>query len=76
MESVLHYGLPAVDFTTKYLVDAIDAAISTSTEEKIADDDEGEEYHDFVLLRFESQNAGYTVRKMYLLRFLNSILFT
>jgi len=63
VESVLRYGLP-VDFTAvlykcpygkeKDLVDALDAALATTTtEEKNADDDEGEEYHDFVLLRFE-----------------------
>jgi V-type H+-transporting ATPase subunit C len=61
VESVLRYGLP-VDFTSvlykcpygkeKDLVDALDAALGTAPD-KNADEDEGEEYHDFVLLRFE-----------------------
>jgi len=60
VESVLRYGLP-VDFTAvlykcpygkeKDLVDALDASLGSSP--TTTDDDEGDEYHDFVLLRFE-----------------------
>jgi len=64
VESVLRYGLP-VDFTAvlyktphgkdKDLVDALDAALGdkkeTTGDDK--DDDAGEEYHDFVVIKFE-----------------------
>jgi len=60
VESVLRYGLP-VDFTAVLykafqgkeaeLTDALDKALGTPDENKDAEDDE--EYHDFVLLKFE-----------------------
>jgi len=61
VESVLRYGLP-VDFTAvlykvtsakeKDFIDALDKSLGK--EEKHNDDvDDGEEYHDFVLLKFE-----------------------
>jgi V-type H+-transporting ATPase subunit C len=61
VESVLRYGLP-VDFTAVLykcpyeketdLVDALDASLGSSSP-TTTDDDERDEYHDFVLLRFE-----------------------
>jgi V-type H+-transporting ATPase subunit C len=60
VESVLRYGLP-VDFTAVLykvangkeapLTQALDKALSTGTGEKI--DDDGEDYHDFVLIKFD-----------------------
>ncbi len=60
VESVLRYGLP-VDFTAvlykahngkeHQLIEALDKAISGTTEKDA--DDEGDEYHEFVLLKFE-----------------------
>lgn len=59
-ESVLRYGLP-VDFTAvlykvengkeEELTDALDKALGSP---QIDEDDDGEEYHDFVLLKFEA----------------------
>ena len=62
-ESVLRYGLP-VDFTAvlykvapgkeNELTQALDKALSVAmTEDAEAMEDEGDDYHDFVLLKFE-----------------------
>lgn len=60
VESVLRYGLP-VDFTAVLykvnpgkdvqLTQALDKALGTGADEEI--EEEGEEYHDFVLLKFD-----------------------
>jgi len=62
VESVLRYGLP-VDFTAvlykcpygkeKDLVDALDDALGQHKSSGNKEDDDDEDYHDFVLLRFE-----------------------
>ncbi|ACI65067.1 V-type H-ATPase subunit C [Thalassiosira pseudonana CCMP1335] len=61
VESVLRYGLP-VDFTAvlykvnsgkdKILVDSLDKAFGKGKEQEDVEDD-GEEYHDFVLIKFD-----------------------
>jgi V-type H+-transporting ATPase subunit C len=61
VESVLRYGLP-VDFTAvlykvnsgkdKILVDSLDKAFGKLKEQEDVEDD-GEEYHDFVLIKFD-----------------------
>jgi V-type H+-transporting ATPase subunit C len=62
VESVLRYGLP-VDFTAvlykvhagkeQALTESLDKMLGTSTEDEREMDDDGEEFHDFVLLKFE-----------------------
>jgi len=62
VESVLRYGLP-VDFTAVLykvasgkeaeLTEALDAALGLEANKDDAPDTEGDEYHDFVLLKFE-----------------------
>ena len=61
VESVLRYGLP-VDFTAvlykvanakeQLLSEALDKALGDGSDE--AKDDDEEDYHDFVLIRFEA----------------------
>lgn len=62
VESVLRYGLP-VDFTAVLykvnngkevlLTQALDKALGTSTDDEVIEEEAGDEYHDFVLLKFE-----------------------
>jgi len=62
VESVLRYGLP-VDFTAvlwkvkagrdQEFVDSLDLKLGVEKKEE-ADEDEGEEYHDFVMLKFDT----------------------
>jgi V-type H+-transporting ATPase subunit C len=62
VESVLRYGLP-IDFTAVLykvkegkendMTKVLDAALGT-VEEDIGDAGDGEEYHDFVLLKFQA----------------------
>lgn len=62
VESVLRYGLP-VDFTAvlykvvnnkdSELINALDKALGDATAKDEEMEDDGEEYHDFVLVKFE-----------------------